>query len=770
MKKLLVIFMIMAMLLVAFTSCDKLPDGIKDAIDSVFGGDETPDETPGGDETPDETPGGDETPDETPGGDETPDETPHTHDFKAVSTKNPTCTEAGLVKYECSCGEKKEENTAALGHDFQVTEEKQANCSKDGYVKSACANCGETQEEVIPATGHNFQVTSKTAATCNKDGVTKYKCKNCGYKKEEKSPKTGHNFEDFVEQSRLMRCTNDFCSYAKFADGNGKYKEVLVYSFSEEDLAEFDTIFNELDAIIKAAAPYDKTLHAYEEGSDTEAAYLVMEAKYEELYAILEYVTAQYQLAEIEYRVSMSAAKEENYNYISDLRTELVADFYSFSGPIADSMFREYYYYGMTDEEILAFVLESDSVANEEYMALTKRNTEIELEFMEIRANADTSELIPDLYAEFVSNNNRIAQILGYDNYLEYAYENVYDRDYAPSDVAEIREYVKQYITPVFKKAYSRWDELVANVDFNGNSYLNYETYINESFFSNYVSNHMLNDYIDLLNFTSNPDKQITFSDAFNGLLGDGNLFRGNYQGAFVTSIYGLDIPVAYFGGGSYSSAFTVVHEFGHYMNEVYGGGKFSQSYDLLEMHSQGNELLFLAYLQSRLPEGSCDLVETYQLVNMLYTVMAALAVDTFEQAVYLDYYDGPAAATIMADGTITADEYDALYADIVKDLGAPEYLDSTYWRSVTIGSPCYYVSYSISALSVLQLYSTATLDFDTAKDSYLKLFSYVDTYKSEEEYEYMTTEETLIYAGMYGFTDEEMYKLIYSSLNNVLS
>jgi oligoendopeptidase F len=214
-----------------------------------------------------------------------------------------------------------------------------------------------------------------------------------------------------------------------------------------------------------------------------------------------------------------------------------------------------------------------------------------------------------------------------------------------------------------------------------------------------------------------------------------------------------------------------VAHEFGHYMNEVYSGGKYSQSYDLLEMHSQGNELVFLAYLKGQLGGEDCAIIEVKQLIDMMTTIATALAVDTFEQSVYLnsiDYYgDAPMSAvaeSIMADGTITADEYDALFRDIIKDLGVSS-INPTYWRYVTIGSPCYYISYSISAISVLQLYPKALEDFDAAKDSYLKLFTYVDEYGTGDEYEYMTTEQTLEYAGLYGFTDEELYKYVYEHL-----
>ena len=51
--------------------------------------------------------------------------------------------------------------------------------------------------------------------------------------------------------------------------------------------------------------------------------------------------------------------------------------------------------------------------------------------------------------------------------------------------------------------------------------------------------------------------------------------------------------------------------------------------------------------------------------------------------------------------------------------------------------------------------------DYDAAIDSYLKLFTYID--EVEASGEYMTTEEILEYAGLYSFTDEELYASIYN-------
>lgn len=692
MKKILVLLLALLLVCSLLASCEYLPDAVKDALNL---NQETPDV---GDELP-------------------PEDTPHEHEFVLSD------------------------------------ESKKATCSRDGKNVYVCS-CGERTEEVVAAFGHDFKITSVTDPSCTVAGGTKMKCNTCGTSTTEKTPATGHNFAEFEEYSRLIPCLNDKCSYAKLPEGDGKYKEQLVYKFQESDLDRFDEALAEIGALVEAAELYDPALHAYVEGSALEEEYLVLEGKYEELYELVEYVTAQYQLAQVEYHVGMKDEKKEVLDYISEVRTDLIVKFYSYSQAIYDSKYRDYYYYGMTEEEIRTFIFESDAISNPEYKALVDRNKEIELEFTGI-SDPTTSDLVPVLYAEFVANNKRIAEMLGYDNYLEYAYENIYDRDYSYTEVKTITEYAKTYLSSVYTGIYNKWNTVTSG--YTDAQYMMYKTYILDSFFTSYDSNKHVNDYIDIMNITSASGRVVTFSDEFNGLMSNGNLFRGQYNAAYVTKIYGANIPIAYFGLTN-SSAFTIVHELGHYMNEIYNTEDYSQSYDILEMHSQGDEMLFLAYLMNcdDIKRADLAIAETYQLLVTLDTVMNALAVDTFEQAVYTDTYNGAYSAQIMADGLITADEYDLLYESILVDLGTKEYNTTTYWRYMTITSPCYYVSYSVSAVSVLQLYAMAQNDFDAAKESYLKLFTYVD--ELNEDNDYMATDDILEYAGLYSFTDEELY------------
>ena len=666
----------------------------------------------------------------------------------------------GLFLQETTLAETTPEVTtpAEHVHNFVLSEADStpATCEAAGLEVSICS-CGEKEEKTVDALGHTWKVQMENKPSCTDTGTTVYKCSKCAKREYVTTDAIGHNYDTDAEASRLVRCLNENCKECYWAESNGTHTEALTFNFTKEDEAAIDAKYDEVKALLDAAARYDEALHGFAEEGALADEFAAVDALHTELYDLIMNAISQKQLAEIAYYCDMDNEElEETHAYMMDYQTAVIAKFYTLSRPFYDSCYREFYYQGMTDEEINAFLFDSDAVSNPEYTALKERNNAIEAEFLAL-SDAEQKAKIAEMYAEFVENNNKMAQLMGYENYLEYAYENVYGRDYTYQDAAELAEWVKEYISPVFAAIYKKWDTLSVSDQKDIDTYY---SQIRDSFFKSIDANTLVNDYIDTLAFTTNPDKQISFSDEFNKLMGDGNMFRGDYEGAFVTTINGVNIPVAYFGKG-YDNAFTIVHEFGHFMNEIYSAdiaeadNEFSQSYDLLEMHSQGDELLYLAYLKENggFTEVALNLVETYTLVNMFYIVMAGMTIDVFEQAIYLNQYDGLNADVIMADGLITADEYNLLYTSICTDFGVADVIDGYWQYGMTITSACYYISYSVSALSVLQLYDVANTEgFDAAKDAYLKLFTYVD------ENPEMTMEEILAYAGLLSYKDEQLY------------
>ena len=729
MKKLLALLLTLACL-ITLISCDLIP--MPDfGPDSGIGG-ETPDD---GGETPDD---GGETPDD---GGETPDDGGETPD-DGGDTPDPTPTPD---PHDC---------------DFVVIQTEDSTCAKEGKIISECSICGKTKKETIAKLDHDLRLYYEVPGNCDEARYNIYKCKNCPYKKTVAVEPTEHQWGESSEPSRVIKCTVEGCQGVKLVDGNGKYADDLVFSFGDGDKAALEAKHNELAAVLEAAAAYDPALHGYAESGELYDSYMAAEKLYEEYSDLIFAAQGQYSIAmTIYYCDHKNTDLETIYNDMQNFYTDLVSKFYSLSEPWYDSMYREFFFYGATEEEIKDFLADSKALSNPEYVELKARNDAIELEFNSI-ADPVKDPNVPILYAELVENNNRMAEILGYSNYLEYAYESIYDRDYSYEDVAGFYEYVKKYIAPIYNRIYVKWETIDGYTKADLEEYYSVVQY---SFFENGLANELFNNYLDDMNmaFTSNPDKQISFSDHLNNLMSDGNLFRGTYEGAYVTYIYDKKIPIAYFGKG-YDNSTTIAHEFGHYMNEIYNMSAYNQSYDLLETHSQGHEMLYIWYVKDNVSAKAYELIETYQILVTLSAVMSSLQVDCFEQAIYLNSYDGYNSEIIMADGKITYDEYDLLYASISVDLGiSAGYRQDDYWRyGMTITSPCYYVSYSVSAINALQLYSKIkTEGFEAAKESYLKLFTYTDALESDEDY--MTTEEVLLYADLLSYNDQEVYILI---------
>jgi len=79
----------------------------------------------------------------------------HEHSYTAVKVKDATCTDAGIIRYTCSCGSSYTETVPALGHSFgDWTVTSKPTATTEGAKQRVCTVCGETEIEVIPATGY----------------------------------------------------------------------------------------------------------------------------------------------------------------------------------------------------------------------------------------------------------------------------------------------------------------------------------------------------------------------------------------------------------------------------------------------------------------------------------------------------------------------------------------------------------------------------------------------------------------------------------------
>lgn len=562
-----------------------------------------------------------------------------------------------------------------------------------------------------------------------------------------------HNFGD----EYLLwdtECLDDGCSVTGRNPSTNDAKKQFTYTFDNDKKSEVNEAYN---AVVQSIA----------NGND----YDTFETLYEQYDAQVNYVVEQYQIAYVFYCTYDGAQYETNYNAVSEFYNENVSRYYKLFRDIYESDFSDEFFQGLTDEQIDQILAQSDSYGNSQYVAVKNQIDSLVLAYNNLMdANAPTSK-IAEKYGELVELNTQLATLAGYDNYMDYAYETSYGRAYTPDDVATMRNYVKTYIAPKLDDLYSFFDSF----RFTGfESYYYYMDLSTESVFfpSESAKKHvnLMGEYFaDMVQPAGvNNDKEINFYKVANDVFKNGNYYLGNHDGAYTYWIGAKQTSILYFsnqqdeyGFYTYQNAFTFVHEFGHYFNGYYNGG-LDVSMDHDETQSQGNEMMFLAWLGNNIPANCAQgykALSKEKLANILVTICIATAVDEFEQAAYSGTYNG-----LPVDET----NYDEVFSQIISTYGDVISQYGDYWTYVVFEQPAYYISYAMSALPCVELYTMARENFNTAKQAYFKLFTFSDNeeYVSEDGQVLKTYAEILDYCGIHNPFDEQLYQNIYVALN----
>ena len=478
---------------------------------------------------------------------------------------------------------------------------------------------------------------------------------------------------------------------------------------------------------------------------------------YNSFVSYLDDIGNQYQYAQVLYDV-YGDAYEDIYYDLYDFYDQMFAWYYNLFAEFYNSDFKDDFYRYYTQDEIQEVLQEAESYGD------GTSQSEIN-EILQEYNNTDSLREISSLYDRFVNANNAIATQAGYSDYMEYAYANEYARDYTPADVAQMRQYVKRYIGPVYEK--------LAKSNYNAaqsDDAAFYNALYSSTVFGSAVSPseatrtavYYISNYFKWLSEPSGID----FYNSANDMFRNGTYFTGSGEGAYTWYIYGKSSPITYFqaDSGYYDTAFTFVHEFGHYYENVYNQD-LTLSMDHDETQSQGDEMLFLAWLSQNKAAGvdaGYDKLAAAQLTDILSTVILSTAVDEFEQAAYSHTYNGESVGGSNYD-------YNALFDDILSSYVADDSLDNEYWAYVVFDNAAYYISYAMSALPAVEIYAKAiTNGLTSARDSYLKLFTFADQSQFVETDDYgkyildgVTYEDILHWAGLSSAFEESLYTTI---------
>ncbi len=316
------------------------------------------------------------------------------------------------------------------------------------------------------------------------------------------------------------------------------------------------------------------------------------------------------------------------------------------------------------------------------------------------------NEAICPIFLDLVKNRNARAQIYGYDNYAEYAYTDLYNRDYTIEEIKSVYAAVKEYIVPVLSEV----EERVYAGNLNDLLYMDYLT---EDYVIEVVGRHM-------------GDIDPALAEVYQYMV-DHHLYDIDYDPnkmnvGYTTTLYEYQEPFIFNTPDySYYDLETMIHEFGHY-NEAFHAGTTLitdvTNMDVAEIHSQGLELLYLKYADDVYGEGLGDTARQMVLYQMLYSVIDGCLYDEFQNAVF------------AADHDMTEGEVNQLFRRLSEEYGYVYYdtEDAAYdWVDVphTFSSPMYYVSYGTSALAALDIWTIAQEDRQAGIDKYMELTTY---------------------------------------------
>lgn len=414
-------------------------------------------------------------------------------------------------------------------------------------------------------------------------------------------------------------------------------------------------------------------------------------------------ITEQSQLAYIFYCLDQTdSQRSAAYLYASAVTADLYEQYMDVCRAIDQSApqeKRQLFFSDWTDAE-----LQEMRNFSAELTGLSKQNQNLLVQSRELGDSSQDRTKFEQYYAQMVKNNTRIAQLSGYKNYRTYAYETIYERAYGDAEIDSLRGYIQE-LFPFYMR-------MVDNLASRCQS----------------LSAQQMQILMQLL--TSDYDEQA--DDFLNGYLNSyradvstrmhemlQNTFftdsENSYPAAFTGFLQSREQPVCYFGPG-YQGLYTVIHEMGHYQAEI-AAGSDDIPLDLAEAQSQGNEWMLTAYLSDVL---DTDLAQTFvlaQMIDAVSVIILGAAVDYFEELYYTAYENGQSIRY--------SDAVEQTYRMFGEKTNFTTYLADldAYTRLVVMESPVYYISYSVSMLYAIQLFSLAQdVSYEAAQDAYLTL------------------------------------------------
>lgn len=365
-----------------------------------------------------------------------------------------------------------------------------------------------------------------------------------------------------------------------------------------------------------------------------------------------------------------------------------------------------------TDNEAY-FALAAGQLSPEDYDAIAQAYAEKQ------------NQILGGIYLEMVPVRNKIAKSSGYETYSDYAYENTYQRDYSPEDIRAFHRAVKEGGFYQISSSLQDLARAALDADLYYADYTGDETIQLVGSYMGRMSSELSEAYAYMYEHDLYDVKEGEYKD------GSGyTTLLPSYGAPFF-----FYTPMGFFGDFS-----TIVHEFGHY-NQFYWVGadveSAAKSHDISEVHSQAMELLFSRWYDDIFGD-SAQFCRDYLLANLTQVITEGALHDELQQFVY-------------SAGDLTLEQINRKYRQLCGEYGLVEENDPREemfgWVQIphTFTSPCYYISYAVSAAGAFAFWLDAQEgEFFDAVDDYLQFCALPGELGFQESFEEMEMDNPL--------------------------
>ena len=327
------------------------------------------------------------------------------------------------------------------------------------------------------------------------------------------------------------------------------------------------------------------------------------------------------------------------------------------------------YYQGETIyDSILMGMMEEEAQLLGQYYAIVSQASDVDV-YSTDYLDAYAADLM-EIYLDLIELRQDMADYLGYADYVQFAYDFYFYRDYTPQQVTSYLADIRAELVPLYTEYLQGdfWDT-------------DLPTSSEEETFS----------YLSSMANAMGGQIREAFRIMSSGKLYDISYSPNKYNVSFEIYLPSYLQPYIYVcPTGTVFDDLTFAHEFGHFCNDYLSYGSIA-GVDVAEVFSQGMEYLSLCYADNGQALTELKMADCL----CLYVEQAALA--SFEQQVY--GLEGEA---------LTAENVQLLYSQICQAYGvAGEDWDSRSFVTIAhyFTNPMYIISYVVSNDAALQLY-----------------------------------------------------------------